>query len=79
MGGPARRPPAAILTGPAGIGKTALWERTLERASSLGYLVLAARAEDIFASEPRQASRARGSGRRWPAWIRRLRTRRVRT
>src|ERR1022692_3869803 len=35
---------AAILTGPAGIGKTALWEWALERASSLGYLVLAARA-----------------------------------
>jgi DNA-binding CsgD family transcriptional regulator len=35
---------AAILTGPAGIGKTALWEWTLERASRLGYLVLAARA-----------------------------------
>jgi DNA-binding NarL/FixJ family response regulator len=35
---------AAILTGPAGIGKTALWEWTLERAASLGYLVLACRA-----------------------------------
>jgi len=35
---------AAILTGPAGIGKTALWEWTLERASSTGYLVLASRA-----------------------------------
>src|ERR1022692_2326993 len=35
---------AAILTGPAGIGKTALWEWTLARASSAGYLVLAARA-----------------------------------
>lgn len=32
---------AAILTGPAGIGKTALWEWTLEQAASLGYLVLA--------------------------------------
>jgi hypothetical protein len=35
---------AAILTGPAGIGKTALWEWALEQASSLGYLVLASRA-----------------------------------
>jgi hypothetical protein len=35
---------AAILTGPAGIGKTALWEWTLERAASLGYLVLVSRA-----------------------------------
>ena len=35
---------AAIFTGPAGIGKTALWEWTLQRASSLGYLVLASRA-----------------------------------
>jgi DNA-binding CsgD family transcriptional regulator len=35
---------AAILTGPAGIGKTALWEWTLERASSMGYLVLSCRA-----------------------------------
>jgi hypothetical protein len=34
---------AAILTGPAGIGKTALWEWTLERAATLGYLVLACR------------------------------------
>jgi DNA-binding NarL/FixJ family response regulator len=35
---------AAILTGPAGIGKTALWEWTLEQAAGLGYLVLASRA-----------------------------------
>jgi AAA ATPase domain len=35
---------AAILTGPAGIGKTALWEWALERASSAGYLVLLSRA-----------------------------------
>jgi DNA-binding NarL/FixJ family response regulator len=35
---------AAILTGPAGIGKTALWEWMLERAAGLGYLVLASRA-----------------------------------
>ena len=35
---------AAILTGPAGIGKTALWEWALDRASSAGYLVLASRA-----------------------------------
>jgi DNA-binding CsgD family transcriptional regulator len=35
---------AAILTGPAGIGKTALWDWTVERAARAGYLVLAARA-----------------------------------
>ncbi|HEY5355373.1 MAG TPA: LuxR C-terminal-related transcriptional regulator [Streptosporangiaceae bacterium] len=35
---------AAILTGPAGIGKTALWEWALERASTLGYQVLISRA-----------------------------------
>jgi DNA-binding CsgD family transcriptional regulator len=35
---------AAILTGPAGIGKTALWEWALEQAAGLGYLVLASRA-----------------------------------
>lgn len=35
---------AAILTGPAGIGKTALWDWTVERASSTGYLVLLSRA-----------------------------------
>jgi DNA-binding CsgD family transcriptional regulator len=35
---------ATVLTGPAGIGKTALWEWALERASSAGYLVLLSRA-----------------------------------
>jgi DNA-binding NarL/FixJ family response regulator len=35
---------AAVLTGPAGIGKTALWEWAVEQASSAGYLVLASRA-----------------------------------
>jgi DNA-binding CsgD family transcriptional regulator len=35
---------AAVLTGPAGIGKTALWEWTLERAAGAGYVVLASRA-----------------------------------
>jgi hypothetical protein len=35
---------AVLLTGPAGIGKTALWEWTLERAASLGYQVLVSRA-----------------------------------
>ena len=35
---------AAVLTGPAGIGKTALWEWTVEQASRAGYLVLASRA-----------------------------------
>jgi hypothetical protein len=35
---------AAVLTGPAGIGKTALWEWAVEQASSTGYLVLASRA-----------------------------------
>ena len=35
---------AAVLTGPAGIGKTALWEWTLERAARVGYVVLASRA-----------------------------------
>ena len=34
---------AAILTGPAGIGKTALWEWTVNHAAGLGYQVLAAR------------------------------------
>jgi DNA-binding NarL/FixJ family response regulator len=35
---------AALVTGPAGIGKTALWEWTLERAVGQGYLVLVSRA-----------------------------------
>jgi DNA-binding CsgD family transcriptional regulator len=35
---------ATILTGPAGIGKTALWEWAVEQAAGNGYLVLAARA-----------------------------------
>jgi DNA-binding CsgD family transcriptional regulator len=35
---------AALVTGPAGIGKTALWEWTLERAAGQGYLVLVSRA-----------------------------------
>ena len=34
---------AAILTGPAGIGKTALWEWTVGLAARMGYLVLTAR------------------------------------
>jgi DNA-binding CsgD family transcriptional regulator len=37
-------PLAALLTGPAGIGKTALWEWAAQRAAGTGYLVLAARA-----------------------------------
>ena len=35
---------AAVLTGPAGIGKTALWEWAVQQAASTGYLVLASRA-----------------------------------
>src|ERR1700722_9295649 len=34
---------AAILTGPAGIGKTALWEWAVGLAATMGYLVLTAR------------------------------------
>jgi DNA-binding NarL/FixJ family response regulator len=41
---PAARAVAAVLTGPAGIGKTALWEWVVQQASSTGYLVLASRA-----------------------------------
>ncbi|HEY2285890.1 MAG TPA: LuxR family transcriptional regulator [Streptosporangiaceae bacterium] len=37
-------PLAALLTGPAGIGKTALWEWAVQRAAGADYLVLAARA-----------------------------------
>jgi hypothetical protein len=37
---PAARPSAEL----AGIGKTALWEWSLERAASMGYLVLVSRA-----------------------------------
>lgn len=43
---------AAILTGPAGIGKTALWEWMLEQAAGLGYLVLASRAGPAEAKLP---------------------------
>ena len=42
--GPGAPAVAAVLTGPAGIGKTALWEWTVEQASGTGYLVLASRA-----------------------------------
>jgi DNA-binding CsgD family transcriptional regulator len=35
---------AAVLTGPAGIGKTALWEWAVGQAAGAGYQVLAARA-----------------------------------
>src|ERR1700722_19399300 len=35
---------AAVRPGPAGIGKTALWEWAVEQASAAGYLVLASRA-----------------------------------
>ena len=41
---PGARAVAAVLTGQAGIGKTALWEWTAGQASRTGYLVLASRA-----------------------------------
>src|ERR1035437_11024896 len=43
---------AAILTGPAGIGKTALWEWTLAGAAMPRYLVLGARARIAEAQPP---------------------------
>jgi hypothetical protein len=43
---------AAMLAGPAGIGKTALWEWALERASTLGYQVLISRARIAEAHLP---------------------------
>src|SRR5580658_986035 len=41
---PGARAGAAVLTGPAGIGKAALWEWAVAQASAAGYLVLASRA-----------------------------------
>ena len=41
-----------LLTGPAGIGKTAIWEWSLSRAASAGWRVLSARAAASEASLP---------------------------
>jgi DNA-binding CsgD family transcriptional regulator len=43
-GGSRTAPVVAILTGPAGIGKTALWEWAVEQAANTGYQVLVSRA-----------------------------------
>ena len=43
---------AAILTGPAGIGKTALWEWAITRAAAAGHLVLVSRASAAEAQLP---------------------------
>jgi hypothetical protein len=43
---------AALLTGAAGIGKTALWEWATARAASAGHLVLASRAGAAEAQLP---------------------------
>ena len=61
---------AAVLTGPAGIGKTALWEWAVEQASRAGYLVLASRAGIAEARLPwvglTDLLRARRRRRSWP-------------
>jgi hypothetical protein len=43
---------AALVSGPAGIGKTALWEWATQRAASAGHLVLTCRAAAAEAQLP---------------------------
>lgn len=44
--GGAGRPPAMVISGPAGIGKTTLWDAGIEQARAEGFRVLVARGSD---------------------------------